>query len=151
MDRGQQQQQHHHYQQHHHQQQGEKGDTDGVKTAGDEAVKQADGQQQSRLGEGHEGVATEAGAVLEVEDERVGRQQSGHERRELRHEVHEAAKLNMPLPELLGVKLDALVWLPNADESWQGGFVDIDTSNVEPVELAGCERKTSNFSTEMKG
>jgi len=44
----------------------------------------------------------------------------------------------VPLPELLGVKLDALVWLPNADDSWQGGFIDIDTSNVEPVELAGC-------------
>lgn len=44
----------------------------------------------------------------------------------------------IPLPDLLGVQLDALVWLPNADESWQGGFVDIDTSSVTPVELAGC-------------
>jgi len=44
----------------------------------------------------------------------------------------------VPLPDLLGVQLDALVWLPNADHSWQGGFVSIDTSHVEPVEVAGC-------------
>jgi len=45
---------------------------------------------------------------------------------------------SIPLPDLLGVKIDALVWLPNADGSWQGGFVDIDTSGVQPTEVAGC-------------
>ncbi len=45
---------------------------------------------------------------------------------------------SLALPDLLGVEINSLIWLPSADESWQGGFVSIDTSNVTPVELAGC-------------
>ena len=42
------------------------------------------------------------------------------------------------LPDLLGVQLASLIWLPSADHSWQGGFLAIDTSGVQAVELAGC-------------
>lgn len=42
------------------------------------------------------------------------------------------------LPELLGAKVGSLQWLPNADESWQGGFLTLDTTNVAPVVLPGC-------------
>jgi hypothetical protein len=45
---------------------------------------------------------------------------------------------SLALPDLLGVQIDALIWLPNSDQTWQGGFVSIDTSGVEPVELTGC-------------
>ncbi|HCH62879.1 MAG TPA: hypothetical protein DFR83_08750, partial [Deltaproteobacteria bacterium] len=45
---------------------------------------------------------------------------------------------SLALPDLLGVQIDSLIWLPNDDQSWHGGFVSIDTSAVVPVELAGC-------------
>lgn len=45
---------------------------------------------------------------------------------------------SLALPDLLGVQIDSLIWLPNADETWHGGFVSIDTSGVQPVELTGC-------------
>ena len=45
---------------------------------------------------------------------------------------------SLALPDLLGVQINSLIWLPTADETWQGGFVSIDTNGVQPVELTGC-------------
>ena len=45
---------------------------------------------------------------------------------------------SIAVPEILGARLDQLVWLPDEDAAWQGGFVLLDLSGVEPVELAGC-------------
>jgi hypothetical protein len=42
------------------------------------------------------------------------------------------------LPSLLGIEIDAVVWLPTEDEAWQGGYLLLDTSEVEPIVLEGC-------------
>lgn len=42
------------------------------------------------------------------------------------------------LPSLLGMELDAVVWIPMEDEAWHAGYVLVDTSNVEPIQLEGC-------------
>lgn len=42
------------------------------------------------------------------------------------------------LPYLLGLELDAVVWLPTPDDAWQGAYVLLDTSNVQPIPLEGC-------------
>jgi len=45
---------------------------------------------------------------------------------------------SITLPSLLGLEIDAVVWLPSENEAWHGGYVVADTSMVEPVELPGC-------------
>ena len=42
------------------------------------------------------------------------------------------------LPYLLGLELDAVVWLPTPDDAWQGAYVLLDTENVQPIPLEGC-------------
>jgi hypothetical protein len=42
------------------------------------------------------------------------------------------------IPSLMGAEIEALTWTPSEDGQWQSGNVLIDTSGVEPVELAGC-------------
>jgi hypothetical protein len=48
---------------------------------------------------------------------------------------------NLPtltIPSILGISLDALIWEPAEDQSWQGGYIFLDTSSVEPLDVAGC-------------
>jgi len=45
---------------------------------------------------------------------------------------------SIAVPEILGARLDQLIWLPDEDAAWQGGFVLLDLSGVEPIELTGC-------------
>ena len=42
------------------------------------------------------------------------------------------------IPSILGISMDALVWEPAPDQSWQGGYIFLDTSSVEPMDVAGC-------------
>ena len=45
---------------------------------------------------------------------------------------------SLSLPSILGISLEALIWLPAADQSWQGGYIFLNTDNVQPLEIAGC-------------
>ena len=44
----------------------------------------------------------------------------------------------LTVPSILGAELDALIWLPVEEGAWQGGFLLLDTSGVEPVDIGGC-------------
>lgn len=44
--------------------------------------------------------------------------------------------IELPLP--LGIGIDALLFVPTDAQDWQGGHVLIDTSSVEPLDIAGC-------------
>ena len=43
------------------------------------------------------------------------------------------------LPDMFGLELQALIWVPTEDGAWHGGFLLLDASGVEPVDLGGCE------------
>ncbi|MCB9761498.1 MAG: hypothetical protein H6739_16765 [Alphaproteobacteria bacterium] len=43
------------------------------------------------------------------------------------------------IPSILGIGLDTVFWLPDADGQWMGGFILLDIDNVQPLEVAGCE------------
>jgi len=43
------------------------------------------------------------------------------------------------LPDLFGLEVAALVWESTADESFHGGFILLDASGVQPLELGGCQ------------
>ncbi len=45
---------------------------------------------------------------------------------------------SVDLPDMMGLRLGALVWLPTDDGQWQGGFVLLDDSRVEPLEIPAC-------------
>ena len=42
------------------------------------------------------------------------------------------------LPYLLGLELDAVVWLPTPNDAWHGAYILLDTSNVQSIQLEGC-------------
>lgn len=42
------------------------------------------------------------------------------------------------LPNLLGLRVDGVVWLPSQEGAWQGAYVVLDTSGVQAVEVPGC-------------
>ncbi|MFH1467187.1 MAG: hypothetical protein ABIO70_22575 [Pseudomonadota bacterium] len=42
------------------------------------------------------------------------------------------------LPDLYGIGIDGLFWIPAEDDSWQGLYVLVDSSEVEPLEIGGC-------------
>lgn len=42
------------------------------------------------------------------------------------------------LPSLLGVEIDGVYWAPTENGAFHGGYVLLDASGVEPVELGGC-------------
>lgn len=42
------------------------------------------------------------------------------------------------LPTWQGIGLGDVVWIPTDDGQWQGGFLTIDTTAVEPLELSGA-------------
>ena len=43
-----------------------------------------------------------------------------------------------PLPDLMGVGIGAVFWIPSDDERWQGLYLLADSSEVEPIDLGGC-------------
>lgn len=43
------------------------------------------------------------------------------------------------IPTILGIGLETVFWVPDADGQWMGGFVLLDTADVQPLEVAGCE------------
>ncbi len=45
---------------------------------------------------------------------------------------------SLAIPSILGVSVEALVWLPAADESWQAGYFFLNTDDVEPLIIEGC-------------
>ena len=42
------------------------------------------------------------------------------------------------IPSFLGITVGPLVWEPSADQSWQGGYLFINTDNVTPLVIPGC-------------
>jgi len=42
------------------------------------------------------------------------------------------------LPSIMGISLDGLAWQPTADQTWQGGYIFLDVSSVEPIDIGGC-------------
>jgi hypothetical protein len=42
------------------------------------------------------------------------------------------------LPELLGIEVETLMWVPTDSGDWIGGYLLLDTSGIEPLELGGC-------------
>jgi hypothetical protein len=42
------------------------------------------------------------------------------------------------LPDLYGINLGGMFWIPAEDDSWQGLYVLLDSSEVEPLEIGGC-------------
>ena len=49
----------------------------------------------------------------------------------------------IPLPDLLGARVDSVFWLISDDSLWHGGFVLLDTSSVEAIQAPGCSGETS--------
>jgi len=49
---------------------------------------------------------------------------------------------SVTLPYLLGLEVDAVVWLPTEDDAWHAGYVLLETSNVESVQLEGCSAES---------
>jgi len=49
----------------------------------------------------------------------------------------------IPLPDLLGAKVDSVFWLISDDSLWHGGFVILDTASVEAIQAPGCSGETS--------
>lgn len=45
---------------------------------------------------------------------------------------------SVTLPYLLGAELSDIIWQPTEDGNWQGGYLLLDVSGVEPIELPGC-------------
>jgi len=50
----------------------------------------------------------------------------------------EDALPSVDLPSLMGIGLGALVWLPTDDGAWQGGYLLLDTTGVQPITIDGC-------------
>ncbi len=46
------------------------------------------------------------------------------------------------LPDILGIGLEEVFWIPDADGRWMGGYVQLDTSGVAPLEVPGCDGTT---------
>jgi hypothetical protein len=45
---------------------------------------------------------------------------------------------SIPIPTILGVEMSNLIWLPSNNQDWQGGYVFLNTDNVETIPIAGC-------------
>jgi hypothetical protein len=45
---------------------------------------------------------------------------------------------SMTLPEILGIEIDTVIWHPTSDDEWQAGYILLDTSGVEALEISGC-------------
>ena len=43
------------------------------------------------------------------------------------------------LPDLYGLGIDTVFWVPDEAGEWQGGFVLIDVAGVTPMEIPGCQ------------
>lgn len=42
------------------------------------------------------------------------------------------------VPSVLGIGVKTVFWLPDEQGQWLGGFILLDTSEVQPIEVAGC-------------
>lgn len=42
------------------------------------------------------------------------------------------------IPSVLGIGVETVFWLPDAEGQWLGGFILLDTEEVQPIEVAGC-------------
>ncbi len=42
------------------------------------------------------------------------------------------------LPDTMGIGVGGVFWIPSTDGAWQGAYLLIDSSEVEPLELGGC-------------
>jgi len=42
------------------------------------------------------------------------------------------------LPDTMGIGVGGVFWIPTEDDAWQGVYVLVDSSEVEPLELGGC-------------
>ena len=49
----------------------------------------------------------------------------------------------IPLPDLLGARVNSVFWLVSDDSLWHGGFVLLDTSSVEAIQAPGCSGEAS--------
>ena len=45
----------------------------------------------------------------------------------------------MALPEVMGIGLDEVFWVQDDEGRWLGGYVQLDLSNVEPLDVGGCD------------
>ena len=45
---------------------------------------------------------------------------------------------NFTIPSIAGIGLDTLFWEPNSEHTWIGGYLILDTSTVQPIEVTGC-------------
>ncbi len=43
------------------------------------------------------------------------------------------------LPDLYGLQVGSTFWMPDADDEWQGLYLLLDTSAVEPLDVSGCD------------
>lgn len=43
------------------------------------------------------------------------------------------------LPSLMGVQLGGVWWIPSEDGAWHGAYVLLDVSEVQPIEVPGCD------------
>jgi MYXO-CTERM domain-containing protein len=44
----------------------------------------------------------------------------------------------MAMPSILGIEIDTVIWQPTTDGEWQAGYLMLDTSKVEAIEISGC-------------
>lgn len=49
---------------------------------------------------------------------------------------------SLAVPSLMGIGLDAVVWVTDVPAQWLGGFVLLDLDGVQPLEIPGCEGGT---------
>lgn len=45
----------------------------------------------------------------------------------------------MALPDIMGIGLEEVFWVQDDAGRWVGGYVQLDTSGVEPLEVPGCD------------
>ena len=42
------------------------------------------------------------------------------------------------VPSVFGVELDALLWQPDVNQDWLGGYLLLNTDNIQPFEVPSC-------------
>ena len=52
--------------------------------------------------------------------------------------VPSTALATIQLPAPLGIGVGQLFWMPTEDQQWLGGYAVLDLSDVQPIEVAGC-------------
>ena len=45
---------------------------------------------------------------------------------------------SLAVPSIFGVEFDALVWQPDENQDWLGGYVFLNTDNIEPFVVPSC-------------